>query len=238
MMDSNKNDRSAMMQWCLAMLLGVTVAGLAQAQSVTLSGVSGSKALIAIGQQAPRFMAEGQSLAGVKLLKIQGQSATLQLDSATFVLKIGQTRADTNAAASATAANPTTTDNAAPVNSVQLKANAEGHFVASGMINGQAVNFLLDTGASTIAMSVKDATRLGIDYQKGKKAQARTANGTVDAFNVNLPQVAVEGLVIANVEASIVDTEFSNDSTMLLGMSFLSRVRMNFDANKVTLEKR
>lgn len=220
----------------------------ATAQSLSLKGVSGGKVLVVLGNAQPRFIAAGQSLGdGLVLVKIDGQSATFKSPKGTFVLKVGETRSDgqvATATAPATSVAPLTnhSSNVAPVvdntTTIQLKADKDGHFITEGLINGKTVKFLLDTGASTIAMSVKDAVRLGIDYSRGTKSSGRTANGVVEAFQVKLERVSINGLELNDVEASVVANDFSSDSTMLLGMSFLSRVKMTFDQNMVVLEKK
>ena len=94
-----------------------------------------------------------------------------------------------------------------------------------GSINGFPVRFLVDTGASSIAMNSAQARRLGIDYRvEGKPGMASTASGVVRSYGVVLDRVKVGDIELRNVRAEIIDG--SHPQQVLLGMTFLSRVDM------------
>ena len=107
---------------------------------------------------------------------------------------------------------------------VTLSMSGAGFFHAQGEINGNAVTFLVDTGANTVAMNMSTARRLGIDYESGRKSISGTANGNVRTFLVTLDKVSVEGIEVDNVLASIIQDP--GPSEILLGMSFLSSLEM------------
>ncbi len=112
-----------------------------------------------------------------------------------------------------------------------------GSFYAEGSINGSNVRFLVDTGATTIAMNSYTAERIGLDYKRhGQRAMASTAGGIVPMYAMTLKKVKVGGIVLHNIEAGII--EGSHPEEVLLGMSFLSRVNMTRDGNKMELIKR
>ena len=117
-----------------------------------------------------------------------------------------------------------------------LTADSRGHFVTSGSINGVSVQFMVDTGASTVALSTSDARRLGIDYQAGEPARASTANGVVAAYRVRLDNVRIGEIALTNVEGTVIDGAGMN--VALLGMSFLNRTQMLRDGDKLTLTRR
>jgi aspartyl protease family protein len=118
---------------------------------------------------------------------------------------------------------------------VTLTADTRGHFVVEGQVNGGAVRFLVDTGATTIALSSADAMRLGIDYRKGQRGLVGTANGTAAAYRVKLDTVQVGGIVANNVDAAVLE---GNLPIALLGMSFLNRMDMKREGQTMVLIKR
>lgn len=110
--------------------------------------------------------------------------------------------------------------NAAGVQEVVLKRNRFGHYVTSGTVNGVPVEFLLDTGASDVAIPATLAGRLGL--QRGTAVQYQTANGTVTAWRTQIDSVAIGPMVVENVAASI--NPGMHDMEILLGMSVLKHV--------------
>ncbi|NNJ94139.1 MAG: TIGR02281 family clan AA aspartic protease, partial [Halobacteria archaeon] len=103
-----------------------------------------------------------------------------------------------------------------------------------GAINGLTVPFLVDTGASTVAMNSAQARRLGIDFRvDGEPATVVTASGRTDAWKLKLRSVKVGALEVKGVEAVVIDGE--QPATTLLGMSYLGRVEINNDGQLMTL---
>ena len=116
-----------------------------------------------------------------------------------------------------------------------MTAGPGGHFLVDGRINGGAVRFMVDTGATMIAMGQADATRLGIDWSRGERGLVGTANGTVVAYRVNLRSVRVGDVEVNNVDAVVSP---SSMPFVLLGNSFLSRFSMRRDSDVMRLELR
>jgi aspartyl protease family protein len=110
--------------------------------------------------------------------------------------------------------------NESGVREVVLKRNRFGHYVTSGAVNDHAVEFLLDTGASDVAIPVDLAEQLGLE--RGPAVQYQTANGVVTAYRTTLDSVAIGPLVIRDVPASI--NPGLQDMEILLGMSVLKRI--------------
>ncbi|MDH5395286.1 MAG: retroviral-like aspartic protease family protein [Gammaproteobacteria bacterium] len=100
----------------------------------------------------------------------------------------------------------------------------KGMYPVTGFINGQAINFLVDTGATWIAMNVHHARNLGINFRLGKQGHVTTANGVVPIYLVALDKVRVGEIELRNVEASVLDGD--SPPMVLLGNSFLNRVEM------------
>jgi len=108
--------------------------------------------------------------------------------------------------------------------SVVISPAANGHFQVEGRVDGRRMNFMVDTGASVIAISERDAAMLGIHPARSEYvAMVRTANGTVRAAPVELSRVEIDDLVVHNVAAMVMPDGALSDN--LLGLSFLSRLR-------------
>jgi aspartyl protease family protein len=114
---------------------------------------------------------------------------------------------------------------------------ADGHYRVVGSVGGQSVAFLIDTGATSIAINETQARRLGIDFRvQGQPMIVNLASGTAKAWRIKLPQVKVGPLEVLGVEAFVLEGESSNDA--LLGMSFLNRVRWREDQGVLQLESK
>lgn len=120
---------------------------------------------------------------------------------------------------------------------VSIYQNEHGMFTVIGSINNFPVDFLVDTGASHIAMSRNEARRLGIDFRQfGKRGRARTANGVVNTWNITLDKVQVGKVTIRNVKAFVNDSD--SPHKVLLGMSFLGQLEMTNEGQKLKLKKK
>lgn len=106
-------------------------------------------------------------------------------------------------------------------NEVVLERNAQGHYVANGMINGMPVTFLVDTGATDVAIPEGLADRLRLERSGGGISQ--TANGPVAVWQTVLDQVRLGSIELNGVRASIVPSMAAGDP-VLLGMSFLRQL--------------
>jgi aspartyl protease family protein len=104
---------------------------------------------------------------------------------------------------------------------VVLEQDRNGHYEAEGQINGQAVTFLVDTGATDVALPESKARALGLEF--GPRVNVMTAAGPAKAWVTRLDEVTVGGLRRRNVRASITDGEFNG---ILLGMSFLKHYNL------------
>nr|WP_256489599.1 TIGR02281 family clan AA aspartic protease [Pleionea sp. CnH1-48] len=119
---------------------------------------------------------------------------------------------------------------------MQLIRQGDGMFRAKGLINGVSVNFLVDTGATVIAMNHSVANRVRIPYRtQGRLTKVETASGITDAYKVNLATVRVGDIELKNVEAVVIVG--AQPSSVLLGMSFLSRLQMKQEGTRLTLSR-
>lgn len=120
--------------------------------------------------------------------------------------------------------------------SVTLQKAANGHFETEAVVDGRRMAFMVDTGASVIALRERDAARLGIHpARRDYTANVATANGTVKAAPVELNRVDVGGLTVRNVAALVLPDEVLTQN--LLGMSFLSKVKWEHRNGRLVLEQ-
>lgn len=122
----------------------------------------------------------------------------------------------------------------AGVREVVLDRNSQGHYVANGRINGREVSFLLDTGATDVAIPEEVAAQLGL--RRGTGAFSQTANGVVAVWRTRLDSVSLGPIQLANVNATILPS-MSGRERILLGMSFLKRLEMIQRGRTLTLRQ-
>jgi aspartyl protease family protein len=119
---------------------------------------------------------------------------------------------------------------------VAVPRNEHGQYRVGGTINGHATTLLVDTGANVVALSGDDARRMGIDYRRdGTRTAVRTASGVVPAWDVMLDRVETGGILVRNVQASVI--EGAHPSPPLLGMSWLARVGMREESGVLYLQE-
>jgi len=205
----------------------------ALAAEVALIGVIGDKgAVLSFDGGEQKAVKVGQKWNGITVLEVRKDQATIEEDGKKRVLRLGQhyrgVPANTTAAA-------TTTSGTGKPQGVVLTADGAGHFYTMAQINGVAVRFLVDTGATMIAMPAGEAARLGIDYRKGPRRMTNTANGAVSVYQVKLDTVRIGDIEVSNLDAVVFEEGLS---TGLLGMSFLNRVNMTREGDSMTLTKR
>ena len=195
----------------------------AQAQSVSMAGSLGTRALLVIDGK-PRQVAIGTTVEGVKLLAVSNNDALVEVNGQRVALQLGGSPANLGGAASAGTGDK-----------IVLTSVSGGHFVTSGTINGSAVRFFVDTGATTITMGAADAERIGLDYKRGQLGYTSTANGVIPAYRVMLSSVQIGDVQVYNVEATVLPSAMPY---MLLGNSFLDRFQMRRENDRLTLEKK
>ena len=121
--------------------------------------------------------------------------------------------------------------------SVSIPRDPRGHFLTDGRINGQRVDFMVDTGASVVALNERTAARFGLrPIPSEYNAAVSTANGTIRAARTRIAMVELGGIVVRDVEAMVLpDTALSEN---LLGLSFLSKLkRYEYSNGKMVLEQ-
>jgi aspartyl protease family protein len=191
------------------------------AQEVGLAGIMGSKAMLMINGGEPQAVPVGQTLGGVKVLSIQGDQIMVEIGGKKRPLRVGQHAVGVS--------------NGDGSDKVIMTADVQGHFYTTGTVNGTSVRFVVDTGATSIALGPNDARRIGLDLRRGQRGMTSTANGQVVVTRIPLDTVTIGGITLHNVEAVVLPAEMP---IALLGMSFLNRMEMQRDGSTMTLKKR
>jgi aspartyl protease family protein len=199
-------------------------AGTAFAQSVALQGMLGSKALLIVDGAPPKSVAPGETHKGVKVLSTLGDQAVVEIEGRRHTLRVGDAPGSVGGAMTASRGSK-----------IVLTAGTGGHFLTTGAINGRSTQFMVDTGATSVSMSVQEAERLGIDYRKGLLGRSSTANGTVTTYMVKLASVRIGDVEIYDVDGNVVPAGMPY---ILLGNSFLTRFQMTRQNDQLVLERR
>ena len=197
----------------------------ANAESVALAGMLGSKALLVVNGTTPKTVAAGEMHQGVKVISTSGDQAVIEQSGKRQTLRVGDSPVNMGGSNGASGRG----------SRIVLTESSGGHFMTAGQINGRAVQFMVDTGATSIAMSTLDAERAGISYKNGQAVQMSTANGVTQAFRIRLDSVRVGDVEVYDVDAVVIPQPMP---FLLLGNSFLTRFQMKRDNNLMTLDKR
>lgn len=125
----------------------------------------------------------------------------------------------------------------AGLRTLSIPHDARGHFATEGRIDGQRIAFMVDTGASVVALNESSAARFGLrPLRNDYRATVSTANGTVKAAPARLARIEVGGLVVRDVDAMVLPDEALSEN--LLGLSFLSKLkRFEYADGKMMLEQ-
>ncbi|MEJ2060430.1 MAG: TIGR02281 family clan AA aspartic protease [Gammaproteobacteria bacterium] len=196
----------------LAAPVHVRVVGLFSGKAVMM--VNGQRYVLSEGESTPE---------GLRLIEASSSRAVVELNGEKRVLRL---------------------DNRVGVDFAQQKTETarayrdpSGLYTTVGAINGQPVNFLVDTGANVVTLNSADASRLGIDVNmSGQLTLAQTASNIVHAYRVTLNTVTVGGLTRHHVTAVVMPG--NEPSQPLLGMSFLSHFHLQREGNAMLIQTR
>ncbi len=184
----------------------------------------GNKALLIVDGRRPKTVAPGETHQGVKVVSTSGDQATVEIDGKRHTLRVGDAPASVGGSVSSNRGTR-----------IVLTAGSGGHFLTQGAINGRAVQFMVDTGATMVALGVSDAERLGLNYKTGQPGHVSTANGTVPAWRMTLASVRIGDVEVYDVDALVTPQPMPY---ILLGNSFLTRFQMKRDNDQMVLERR
>lgn len=189
---------------------GLPIRVLALSWNKAILEVDGHRRVLAVGETSPE---------GVVLIEVGTELAVVEVDGRREVLPLGVVAAPVGQASEAA--------------STVLWADGDGFFHAEGSINGTAVTFLVDTGATTVALSRRAAEQIGLDVDGAPQGVGSTAGGVVRVYRMTLNTVRVGGITLYNVPAGVVEGDFPE--VPLLGMSVLNRLEMRRDGRRMEL---
>jgi len=199
-------------------------------QKLSALGVFADKALLLIDGEKRMLQVGERSPEDVVVIEVDGDRVVVVVEGKREVLRLGLETVFPGS------------QDADPVpsytgpQSITLWADEKGFFHASGSINGVPVTFLVDTGASSVAMSGELASRIGIRFEEGDTGIAQTAGGVTYMKRVFLEAVTVGDITLRNIEAGVLAGEYPK--TPLLGMSFLGQLDMVREGKRMDLRRR
>jgi len=196
------------------------------AQTVTLNGGMGTRQALLVIDGVPRVVEVGATVQGVRLLSLSATQAEVDVGGQRRLLLAGASQVRVGAADERGSGSGA---------EIVLTAGSGGHFTTAGQINGKAVSFMIDTGATAIAMGQADADRIGLSYKNAPRGFAGTANGRIPVNIVALSSVRIGDVEVANVEAVVMPSTMQH---ILLGNSFLARFQMKRDNDTMRLTLR
>lgn len=207
---------------CLFIVL-LSLAGAQAATKVTVVGLFKNTAIVVIDGTRRLLRSGDTSPEGVKLISATSSEAVLEIDGEQKHYGLGGQIGGSYARPEQA--------------KVRIWPTPDRMYVVLGSINGFPVKFIVDTGATLVSLSGREAKRLGIDYRVvGTPGQSSTASGIEKIYVVNLDKVKVGDIEIRNVRGAVHDGDFP--PATLLGMSFLSRLTMRQDGLVLELEKK
>jgi len=165
--------------------------------------------------------------------------AAIMIGLGTFMAQMADKMTPSRASATPSARLAVTPDAIAEagVRGLSIPRDSRGHFTTDGRIDGQRIAFMVDTGASVIALNESSAARFGLrPLRSDYRATVTTANGTVKAAPTRLAMVDIGGLIVRDVDAMVLPDEALSEN--LLGLSFLSKLkRFEYANGKLVLEQ-
>jgi aspartyl protease family protein len=198
---------------CVAAVLSTA----AHATTVMVMSLETDRAQVLVNGTAVRSLRTGQtSPEGVRLVAADRTKAVLEVEGRTLTLGIGQSTVAT----------------------VELKADARGHFVTTAYINGVPTRAVIDTGATTVAISTDDAQRMAISYAGAPPVRVSTAGGSRTGYRVTLATVSVGSITLQNVEGTVMEGGRGELSITLIGMTYLNGVDLRRAGETLTLTRR
>ena len=207
---------------CLSTALAFCLPAQVQAQDVALAGILGGKALLVVNGSAPRGVAPGESHMGVQVVSVGREDAVVDSAGGRRSLRLGEA--------------PVRVGGSGTGQRVVLKADARGHFVSNGQINGRIMQYMVDTGASTVAIGRPDAQRMGLKFEEqGQSVRMNTANGVAQGWRMRLDSVRVGDVELRGVDAIVTPQPMPY---VLLGNSFLRAFEMSRTGDEMVLQQR
>lgn len=209
---------------CALIFLALTCAAADQPIRALAVGLFKDKAVLDINGARRVLKAGARSPEGVLLVKSTSESATIEIDGERIDLRLDGKIVGHYARGIA-------------AKSLQLYPDPAGHYQVDGMINGNNIRFLIDTGATSVSINQATAKRIGLLYRvDGNPTRVETAAGIVAAYRVQFDEVKIRSITVKRVDGLVLDGEFPRMA--LLGQSFLNRLDMQRNGDMLELRER
>ena len=209
--------RSVWVAFCLLFFSAVCAA-----TTIEVKGLFNGRAILVIDGQNRLLKAGETSPEGVLLVASNSKSAEVEINGERQTLTLSR--------------RISTSFSAAKKAELRIPRAADSHYWVRGAINGHPVQMMVDTGATLVAMNSRDADRLGIDYQQGKRGRSATASGLVNNYIVQLDKVTLGTITVRQVPAAIIEGDFPVQ--ILLGNSLLGRLEMQMESDVMVLRQK
>lgn len=210
------------LQRLLLIFILVASAGSLQAFDIVVLGLFKDMAIIRVDNHQYKLRVGEATEQGIRLISADSKRAVLDVDGQRETFELGS---------------HVSSSFAAPKTAKARIRSINGMYTIQGFINRQPVNFLVDTGASWIALNANQAQKLGINFRyEGTPGVVSTANGQARVYRLKLKTVRVGEIELRNVDAAVLEGD--SPTTALLGMSFLNRVRMKHEGDVLMLQQK
>lgn len=211
-----------MRRFFLIPLASLLFASQAYAQNIVVLGLLKDMAILRVDGKQYKLHSGESTPEGIKLITADSEQALLEIEGRREVYHLGSHISATFSA---------------PEKAGAMIRPVNGMYLVPGFINRQPVDFLVDTGATSVAINAKLARKLGINFRyEGEQGYSSTASGYAKIYKLKLDSVQIGDIVLNNVEAAVLEGDFP--TTALLGMSFLNRVNIKHEGELLVLEKK
>ena len=194
--------------------------------NIVINGLFKDKVVVTIDAKQRILKKNKLTADGLRLIKANSKEATIEINGTSKIFTLDEKIVSTFSEGKHT---PLTT-----IKKVKIKADNSGQYVKHGEINGKLVEFLVDTGATYVSINSNLAKQLRIKYEDGKQLIMETAMGQDTAYEVTLKSVKIGDIELRNVTGIVSD---KMTDTVLLGMSFLGKLKVKSEEMTMILEK-
>lgn len=190
--------------------------------SVKVLALFSNKALMLIDGER-HLMKQGSVVQGITLISATGRGAVVRFENGK------QQTLDINQSIRSSYRKPVN-------NRLKVFSNSKGMFLVDGKINGKSTRFLVDTGATFIAMSSQEADKLGLVYELGDRGYVQTASDVAPVWRIKLDRVKVGNISVSQVDAVVLEGD--KPQPVLLGMSFLQHLKLQRNGAAMVMEQK
>lgn len=221
---SNKSTLRLMVALLQGMVLALSADQSEAAGDLQIVGLFKDRAVVMLDGKQRLLKVGEKPINGIKLISSTSQEALLEINGKPTRLGLGNHIGNHYAPRTES---PT----------VRIWSNASGMFTTIGSINGYPVRFLVDTGATLVALNGSEARRLGVNFERdGHPQWVTTASGVEKAYRITLNRVKVGDIELTHVDSAVLDGDFPTQ--VLLGMSFLNRLEMQRNGTLLELRQK